>query len=61
LKTKIKLSSEKKNDVAPRFFSFLYFFSLNFVKIYGLNFFCRTIHLAPWGTALGTYHRAPRR
>jgi hypothetical protein len=33
--------------VAVEFFLFLYFFSLNFLKIYGPNFFCKTIHLAP--------------
>jgi hypothetical protein len=46
--------------VAPNMGIFLHFF-LNFAKIYGPQKICKTIHLASWGTAAGTYCRAPRR
>jgi hypothetical protein len=35
------------------FFLFLKFFHLNFTKIYGPQKICKTIHLAPLGTAVG--------
>jgi hypothetical protein len=41
-------------------FSF-FIFPLNFAKIYASEKNCKTIYLAPWGMAAGTYCRAPRR
>jgi hypothetical protein len=43
------------------FFLILHFFHISFANIYGPKFFCKTIHLAPWETAEGTYRRAPWR
>jgi hypothetical protein len=44
-----------------KFFFFFHFSFLFFAKIYGPKKICKTIHLAPWGTAAGTYRRAPLR
>jgi hypothetical protein len=44
------------------FFSFFTFFFPLFLQKYMVRKkFCKTIHLAPWVTAAGTYRRAPRR
>jgi hypothetical protein len=42
-------------------FSFSYIFLSILQKYMVRNFFCKTIHLALWGTATGTYRRAPLR
>jgi hypothetical protein len=53
---------------APKFYvartleELFYIFLSTFLQKYMVRFFfCKIIHLLPWGTAAGTYPRAPRR
>jgi hypothetical protein len=41
--------------ICSNFFFFYNFFHINFAKIYGPQKNCKTIHLAPWGTAVARY------
>jgi hypothetical protein len=50
-----------KHATIVRIFSFLHFFTSILQKYMTRKKNCKTIHLAPWGTAAGTYRRAPRR
>jgi hypothetical protein len=45
---------KKEQHLSPRFFPFLHF-SFLFCRNIWSEKNCKTIHLAPWGTALGTY------